>query len=111
MVSIMPKSVTTAIALGISEKMHGIATVTLVIVIITGIIGSIIGPSILKALKVTDPVAQGVALGSAAHAIGTSRALELGPIEGAMSGLAIGVTGVVTVFVAPLMTQLVLALF
>ena len=65
----------------------------------------------MKALKVTDPVAQGVALGSAAHAIGTSRALELGPIEGAMSGLAIGVTGVVTVFVAPLMTQLVLALF
>lgn len=110
-VSIMPKSVTTAIALGISEKMNGIATVTLVIVIVTGIIGSIIGPPILTFLKVEDPVAKGVALGSSAHAIGTSKALELGHVEGAMSGLAIGVTGVVTVFVAPLMMKLIVVLF
>lgn len=110
-VSIMPKSVTTAIALGISEKMNGIATVTLVIVIVTGIIGSIIGPPILKLLKVKDPVAKGVALGSSAHAIGTSKALEMGHVEGAMSGLAIGVTGVVTVFVAPLMMKLISFLF
>lgn len=110
-VSIMPKSVTTAIALGISEKMNGIATVTLVMVIVTGIIGSIIGPPILKRLKVEDPVAKGIALGTSAHAIGTSKALEMGHVEGAMSGLAIGVTGVVTVFVAPLMMKFILVLF
>lgn len=104
--SILPKSVTTAIAIGISEKMGGVATVTLVIVIATGIIGSIIGPPILKLLKVEEPVARGVALGSSAHAIGTAKAMEYGRVEGAMSGLAIGVTGVVTVFLAPILLNL-----
>lgn len=110
-VSIMPKSVTTAIALGITEKMGGVTAVTLVMVIFTGVIGAIIGPSVLKWFKITDPVAQGIALGSSAHAIGTSKALEMGRVQGAMAGLAIGVTGIVTVFAAPFMMGIVNRLF
>jgi len=107
----MTKSVTTAIAIGISEKMDGNATVTLIVVIVTGIIGSVVGPTILKVCKIEEPVAKGIALGSSAHAIGTSKAMEYGQVEGAMSGLAIGVTGVVTVFVAPVMMNLFSAWF
>lgn len=104
--SMLPKSVTTAIAIDISKQLGGISTVTIIAVIITGIAGAIMAPSILKLFKVEEPVAQGVALGTSAHAIGTVKALELGTVEGAMSGLAIGVTGVVTVFIAPFMLQL-----
>ncbi|WEG73525.1 LrgB family protein [Vagococcus intermedius] len=104
--SILPRSVTTAIAIEISSKMDGITTVTIIVVIITGIIGAITGPSILRMARVDEPVAKGVALGTSAHAIGTARAMELGTVEGAMSGLAIGVTGVVTVFIAPMMLKL-----
>lgn len=104
--SLLPKSVTTAIAIDISKQLGGVSTVTIIAVIITGIAGSIMGPSILKLFKVEEPVAKGVSLGTSAHAIGTVRALEYGTVEGAMSGLAIGVTGVVTVFLAPFMLQL-----
>lgn len=104
--SLMPKSVTTAIAIDISKQLGGISTVTIIAVIITGIAGAIMAPAVLNVFKVEEPVAQGVALGTSAHAIGTVKALELGTVEGAMSGLAIGVTGVVTVFIAPFMLQL-----
>lgn len=104
--SLMPKSVTTAIAIDISKQLGGISTVTIIAVIITGIAGAIMAPTVLNVFKVEEPVAQGVALGTSAHAIGTVKALELGTVEGAMSGLAIGVTGVVTVFIAPFMLQL-----
>lgn len=106
MASILPKSVTTAIAIEISAKLGGISTVTIIVVIITGIIGAMFGPTVLKWSKVEEPVAKGIALGTSAHAIGTSKAMELGQVEGAMSGLAIGVTGLVTVFVAPIVMQL-----
>lgn len=106
MASLLPKSVTTAIAIEISAKMGGITTVTIIVVIITGIIGAMFGPTVLKLSKVDEPVAKGIAIGASAHAIGTSKAMELGQVEGAMSGLAIGVTGLVTVFVAPLIMQL-----
>lgn len=104
--SLLPKSVTTAIAIDISHQLGGVSTVTIIAVIITGIAGSIMGPSILNLFQVEEPVAKGVSLGTSAHAIGTVRALEYGTVEGAMSGLAIGVTGVVTVFIAPFMLQL-----
>ncbi|QIL45817.1 LrgB family protein [Vagococcus coleopterorum] len=104
--SLLPKSVTTAIAIDVSKQLGGISTVTIIAVIITGIGGAIMAPAVLKFVKVEEPVAQGIALGTSAHAIGTVKALELGTAEGAMSGLAIGVTGVVTVFVAPFMLQL-----
>lgn len=107
----MPKSVTTAIAIEIADKMGGIVTVTIIVVIITGIIGAVLAPTILKVAKIDEPVAKGIAIGTSAHAIGTAKAMEIGEVEGAMSGLAIGVTGIVTVFVAPLVLQLFSSFF
>ncbi|WP_071130128.1 LrgB family protein [Enterococcus timonensis] len=106
LISVVPKNVTTAIALELAEGLGGISAVTLVMVIFTGISGSIMSPFILKLFRVTDPVAQGIALGSTAHAIGTARAMELGEVQGAMSGLSIGVTGTITVFVMPVLLNL-----
>ncbi|SKA03688.1 TIGR00659 family protein [Pilibacter termitis] len=107
--SIFPKSVTTAMAVGISEKMSGIATITLVSVVATGILTSVIGANVLKWFKIEDPVAQGIALGGTGHAIGTGKAMELGKVQGAMSGLSIGITGVVYVVVAPLIANIFLS--
>lgn len=105
-VSCVPKFVTTAIAIELADGLGGISAITLVMVIFSGISGSIISPYILKIFKIKDPVAQGIALGSTAHAIGTARAMELGEVQGAMSGLSIGVTGTLAVFVSPLVLQL-----
>ena len=101
-ITLIPKSITTAIAVGVSDSLGGIVSLTVGIVIITGVIGAVIGPSVLKTFGVVDPVAQGIALGSSAHAIGTSRAIEMGEVQGAMSGLAIVVTGVMIVALAPI---------
>jgi predicted murein hydrolase (TIGR00659 family) len=106
--SIFPKSVTTAMALGISSKMHGIATVTLVVVVATGILTSVLGPTVLKVLKIDDPVAKGIAMGATGHAIGTGRAMEMGKVEGAMAGLSIGVTGIMYVIFAPIVASIIL---
>lgn len=100
--SLLPKSITTAIALGLSEEMGGIASVTVAAVIVTGIFGAGIASTLCKLLKIEEPVAQGLAIGSSAHAVGTSKALEIGEIQGAMSSLAIVVTGIMTVILAPL---------
>ncbi|MGN1168322.1 MAG: LrgB family protein [Lachnospiraceae bacterium] len=100
MYSLLPKSVTTAIALDISEQLGGLRSVTLMAVIICGIGGAIIHPMIIKMLKLKDKVAIGVAFGTASHAIGTSKALEIGEIEGAVSGVAMGVAGICTVIIA-----------
>ncbi|MGX7014923.1 LrgB family protein [Vagococcus silagei] len=101
-ITLIPKSITTAIAVGVSDSLGGIVSLTVGIVIITGVIGAVIGPAVLKTFGVVDPVAQGIALGSSAHAIGTSRAIEMGEVQGAMSGLAIVVTGVMIVALAPI---------
>lgn len=100
-VSMLPKSVTTAIALGVSKEVGGIEAVTVVGVMIAGLSGAIFGPTILKWLRVTEPAAQGLAMGSASHAVGTSRAVEMGEIQAAMSSLAIVVTGLLTVLLVP----------
>lgn len=100
--SVMPKSVTTAIAMGLAEKIGGIPAVTIVGVTIAGLSGAVIGPTILKICRIKEPVAQGLAIGTASHAVGTSKAMELGEIQGAMSSLAIVVTGVLTVIVVPI---------
>lgn len=105
--SVMPKSVTTAIALSLSEKLGGVASVTVVGVTIAGMTGVVLGPSILKLCKVTEPVAQGLAMGTASHAVGTSKAMELGEVQGAMSSLAIVVTGILTVVVVPIVASLI----
>ena len=95
--SLMPKSVTTPIEVSISEGHGGMVPITVVAVIFTGILGSILAPGLIRLFKVEDPVTAGIAIGACSHAVGTSKALELGETEGAMSGLAIGICGILTV--------------
>lgn len=106
LMSIVPKSVTTPIAMGISEQLGGLPSLTAVLVILTGIIGSMIGPPVLKLLRIEDESVRGFALGIAAHGIGTARALQIGTQAGAFAGLAMGLNGAVTTIVAPLLVWL-----
>lgn len=92
--SLQPKSATMPIALPLSEQSGGLQSVTAIVVFFTGLTGSLVGPWVLNKCGITHPIARGLALGSASHGIGTSRAIELGALEGAVSGLAIGLTGV-----------------
>lgn len=96
-VSLLPKSVTTPIAVSISESGGGVVPITVVAVIFTGILGGIFAPFLIKVFRISDPVAAGLAIGASSHAVGTSKAIELGEVEGAMSGLAIGICGIITV--------------
>lgn len=96
MASMLPKSVTTAIAVGIAENGGGIPGITAAAVVLTGVEGAMLAPFFAKLFKVTDPVAEGVAIGSCSHAIGTSKALEIGQLQGAMSSIAICVCGIFT---------------
>ena len=105
-VTLLPKSVTTAISMDVSAELGGIASLTGAVVILTGIVGSLFGEGLLRLLRITDPMAKGVAMGTAAHAIGTSKALEMGETEGAMSGLSIAVAGIMTAILAPLLAGL-----
>lgn len=98
--SLLPKSVTTPIAMGISEQHGGIVSVTVAAVVVTGIVGAMLAPALIKLFRVKNPVAAGVAIGTASHALGTSKAIEIGEIEGAMSGIAIGAAGLCTVIFA-----------
>ena len=100
-VSLLPKSVTTPIAVAVSEGQNGMVAITVAAVIITGIIGAVTAGTVFKLFRIKEPVAQGLACGTAAHAIGTTKALEMGEIQGAMSSLAIVASGLVTVFAAP----------
>ena len=104
--SLLPKSITTAIAIGVADKIGGISTITVGIVIVTGILGAIIAKSIFKLFRIKHPVAIGLSLGNGAHAIGTAKAIEFGEIEGAMSSLSIVIAGLITVIVAPIMSSL-----
>ena len=109
--TLFPKSITTAIAVGVSESLGGLVSLTVAVVVFTGIIGSVIAPYIFKIGKITDPVAQGVALGSSSHAMGTAKAIEIGEVQGAMSGLSIVVTGIVVVALAPVAEPLIYMVF
>lgn len=99
--SLEPKSVTTPIAMSIAERSGGIPSIAAVVVIVVGIFGGIVGPFILERLGIKSRIARGLALGSAAHGLGTAKAMELGTIEGAISGLAIGVMGIMTAILVP----------
>ena len=99
-VTMLPKSITTAIGMGVSEEMGGIVTITVASIIITGILGNMMAELICKIFRITEPVAKGIAIGTSAHAVGTAKAIEMGEIEGAMSGLAIAVAGLLTVIMA-----------
>lgn len=105
-VTLLPKSITTAIGLGISEELGGITTITVAVIIITGILGNVMAELVCRVFRIDEPVARGLALGTASHAIGTAKAMELGEIEGAMSSLAIAVAGLLTVFGASLFANL-----
>lgn len=98
--SMLPKSVTTPIAMEISRQGGGIAAVTVAAVVVTGILGAIFAPLLIKLFRVENPVAAGVAIGACSHAVGTSRAIELGEIQGAMSGLSLCVSGILTVLLS-----------
>jgi predicted murein hydrolase (TIGR00659 family) len=99
-VTMLPKSITTAIAIGLSEELGGIPTITIAAIIITGLLGNIFAEIICKGFRITEPIAVGLAIGNSAHALGTAKAIEIGEIEGAMSGLAIVISGVMTVTLA-----------
>lgn len=96
-VTLLPKSITTAIGMGVSEQLGGHVSITVAVIIITGVIGNMIAESVCRAFHITEPIARGVAIGTASHAIGTTRAMEMGEVEGAMSSLSIVVAGVLTV--------------
>ena len=100
--SLIPKSVTTPIGIEISNSLGGITSITVLAIVISGIIGAVIGPIVCKIFKVKNNIALGIALGTASHAVGTSKALEIGETEGAMSSLSIGIAGIITVFLAPI---------
>jgi predicted murein hydrolase (TIGR00659 family) len=96
-VTFLPKSITTAIGMGVSQELGGYVSVTVVVIVLTGVIGNVIADRVLGFLHIEEPIAKGVAIGSASHAIGTARAMEMGQVEGAMSGLSIVVSGIMTV--------------
>ena len=104
--SLEPKSVTTPIAMSIAERAGGIPAIAAVVVIVVGIFGGIVGPFILDHLGIKSRIARGLALGSAAHGLGTARAMELGAIEGAISGLAIGLMGIITAILVPIIEMI-----
>ena len=105
-VTLLPKSITTAIGLGIAEELGGITTITVAAIIVTGILGNVIAEFVYRIFRIEEPVARGLALGAASHAIGTAKAIEMGEIEGAMSSLAIAVSGIITVVGASIFSQL-----
>ncbi len=96
-VTLLPKSITTAIGMGVSEELGGYVSITVAVIILTGILGNMIAKGVCRLFSITDPVARGIAIGTSSHAIGTTRAMELGEVEGAMSGLSIVIAGVLTV--------------
>lgn len=104
-VTLLPKSITTAIGMGISEELGGIVTITVAVIVVTGVIGNMFAESICKLFRITDPVAKGIGIGSASHAMGTAKAMEIGEVEGAMSSLSIAVSGLLTVVVSLLFAQ------
>lgn len=97
-VTLLSKSVTTPIGIAISSQLGGIVTISVSVIIITGVSGAMLGEYIFKWLKIDAPIAQGVALGTASHAMGTAKAIELGDIQAAMASLSIAVTGILTFF-------------
>lgn len=96
-IALLPKSITTPIGMAISEQFGGISSITVAVIVVTGITGNIFAETILKLLRITNPIARGIAIGSSSHALGTAKAMELGEVEGAMSSLSTAVAGLITV--------------
>ncbi len=98
--SLLPKSVTTPIAMELSRQAGGVVPITVAMVVVTGILGAVTAPLLLRLFRVKDPIAAGVGLGACSHAVGTAKALELGEMEGAMSGISLSLSGILTVFLS-----------
>ena len=106
-VSMLPKSITTAIGIGVSEELGGVSTITTAVIIVTGVFGNVSADIVYKVFNIKNPIAKGIGLGSSAHAIGTSKALEMGETEGAMSSLSIAVACIITVIFASFFAKLI----
>ena len=104
-ITLLPKSVTTAIGMDVSKELGGLAALTSAVIVTTGIAGNLMAQSLCKALHLTNPIARGIAIGTSAHAVGTARALQMGPVEGAMSGLSIAVAGILTALLCPVIVS------
>lgn len=96
-VTLLPKSITTAIGMGVSEELGGYVTITVAVIVVTGVLGNMLAEPVCRLFHITEPIAKGVGIGSASHAIGTTKAMEMGEIEGAMSSLSLAVSGILTV--------------
>ena len=96
-VTLLPKSITTAIGIGVSQELGGVYAITVASIILTGLVGNVAAQGFCRLLRINDPVAQGLAIGTSSHALGTAKALEIGEVQGAMSSLAIVVAGLLTV--------------
>ena len=105
--TLLPKSITSAIGMDVSAMLGGHVSITIAIIIITGIFGNLIAETVCRVFKITEPIAKGVAIGTSSHALGTAKAIEMGEIEGAMSGLSIVVAGILTVLLSPLFGGLI----
>ena len=105
-VTFLPKSITTAIGMGVSEKLGGYVSISVAAIIITGVLGNIFAEIVFRLFRIHEPVAKGIALGTASHAIGTAKAMELGEVEGAMSSLSIVVAGLITVIGATIFSHI-----
>lgn len=107
-ISLAPRSVTTPIAMGVSQALGGTPALTALFVIVTGLIGLILGPSIIRLLRLNSPIAKGILLGTSAHAVGTSTALEIGSLEGTIASISMILAGLITIVLAPLLCPLIL---
>ena len=105
--SLLPKSITIPMGSVVSEQIGGISAVTIIAITITGITGAVAAPAVCKFCRIKHKVAQGIAIGTASHALGTTKAMELGEVQGAMSSLSIGVAGLFTAIVAPILVSII----
>lgn len=106
MLSLIPKSITIPMGSVVSEQIGGNPSITIVAIVITGITGAVTAPLVCRFFRIKNPIAQGVSIGTASHALGTTKAMEIGEVQGAMSSLSIGVAGVITVFITPAMLNI-----
>ncbi len=105
-VTFLPKSITTAIGMGVTEELGGYTDLTAAVIIVTGILGNLLAPVLCKLFRITEPVAKGIAIGTSSHAMGTAKAMEMGEVEGAMSSLSIAIAGLLTVVGASIFAEI-----
>lgn len=106
-VTLIPKSITTSIGIGLSEELGGYVNITVAVIVVTGVLGNIIAESVFKVFRIKQPISKGIAAGSGAHVIGTAKAMEIGEVEGAMGSLSIVVAGILTVIAAPFVSNFI----